>query len=566
MQRRTAALMSGVAVAMAQLSGCAADSGHPTVENVAGKQNAVLAACTGYSVTDLGALGGPDQVSSAAGVAPGGAVTGGAHPTGSFSGFSAYLWTQAGGLTNIGSLGGSQVEGRAINDANQVAGRSFLPDDGNGAREHAFFYSPTTGLTDLGTFGGDGVEGSAAFGVNSLGTVVGYAELPDEHRHAFRWNGGALVDLGTSPSGYNSEAFAINEAGVIVGDADIDNLVHAVKWVDGTLSDLGVLSDSGVASAYAINRAGVAAGVAYQGNRWYPVVFDGGITVLPLPDGFERGIARGISDSGQIVGEAWPEAPATTHHGFVSQAGTTWDLNTLIDSPTLVVTSARGINAAGQIVGDARSTVDGLGHGVLLTPVVCSSPRGFRSVESSSGTPAATVSVPEGVQPGDVLVAALEVDADPVVVTAPLGWTLVRDRLSGAGTSAAFHAQLYVHNATATEPVDYTFAAPDDVWVGAEIAAYAGVSQVDQSASASATGTNVTAPSVNASVTGEILVAFYVDFDGGTWSTPSGLTKRIDESGMSIQDTIRSTAGATGARKAFNTTSSALTAITVTLK
>lgn len=518
----------------------------------------------GYTVTDLTAVTGANVGYELLGISPNGAVTGSARPASSYSPLQVLSWKSSTGLSALGSLGGAPAQGNAINNAGQIAGRSYLAGNVN---QHAFFYDPTTGFHDLGTFGGEGFAGSEAHGINASGTVVGYASLPSEHHHAFSWNGGTLTDLGINPNGYNSHAYAINDAGLIVGQADgFSGYVHAVKWSNGVLSDLGALGGTSV--AYAVNNAGIAVGQASGlGITWLPVIFngDGIVTEIPFLDDFNKGVAYGISDSGQIVGEMWPTPSSgqTRHHAFVSQAGVTYDLNDLVTDHSIELTSARAINAAGQIVGYGASAVDGTIRAFVLTPVSCASTRGFKSITTGYGT--TTLDVPEDVTVGDVLLAALEVDDDPVTVTPPIGWTLVRDKLSGAGSENAYHAMVFAHRATTTEPTSYTFEAPAGVWVGLQIAAYHGVSGVDASASASGSGTSISAPSVVASYSNDILVAFYVDWVGGTWSTASGLTKRSDFAGNSLQDKILTAAGATGAKTATNTDPSDLAAITIAL-
>lgn len=81
----------------------------------------------------------------------------------------AFLWQKGAGLQDLGSLGGSS-SAVGINDSGQVTGYSYLAD---GTTYHAFLWSADTGMIDLGTPAG--YTSSRAYGVNSLGHVVGIA-------------------------------------------------------------------------------------------------------------------------------------------------------------------------------------------------------------------------------------------------------------------------------------------------------------------------------------------------------------------------------------------------------
>jgi probable HAF family extracellular repeat protein len=546
------------------LVACSGNDASRATDEVDKPAERVQTACVGgYTVTDLTALGGAQVGYIAYGVSPSGAVTGAARPSTDFAPLQVMTWTAATGLSAIGSLGGDPAQGNAINDAGQIAGTSYLTGDTD---QHAFFYDPTTGYHDLGSFGGTGSGASMAFGLNASGTVAGYASFSTGFRHAFTWSGSSLVDLGTTASGFNSAGYAINNAGLVVGEADgFDGFVHAAAWPGGVLTDLGALG--GTSQALAVNSAGIAVGQASgPGISWLPVAFhDGIVDPLALPDNYDKAIAHGISDSGQIVGEAWPSAASglTRHHAFVSQAGATFDLNDLVTDHSVELSAALAINSAGQIAGQGFGAADGVIHAVVLTPVACGGTRGFVDVSTDeSGT--GTIAVPDGVVAGDVLVAVFEVDADPVTVAPPIGWTQVRDQRAGSGATA-FHAIAYTHTVTTTEPTTYAFTAPDGVWIGGQIAAYHGVTGVDAAASASATGTHVSAPSVTTSHASDLLVTAFVDFDGGTWSTPSAMTRRSDFDGNSLDDAVVAAAGASGAKVATDTSSSALAAITIAL-
>jgi probable HAF family extracellular repeat protein/YVTN family beta-propeller protein len=113
-------------------------------------------------------------------------------------------------ITDLGTLGGDSSKAMAVNASGQVAGHSTLA--GNSI-VHAFLYSSGV-MQDLGALSG---TNSFAWGINTSGQVVGMWQLPGFNGyHSFLYSGGVMQDLGTL-GGTSSWANGINDSGQIVG-------------------------------------------------------------------------------------------------------------------------------------------------------------------------------------------------------------------------------------------------------------------------------------------------------------------------------------------------------------
>ena len=249
----------------------------------------------------------------------------------------AFLY-KGGAPQSLGTLGGARSNAWDINNASTVVGGAEL--GGPAGTFHAFVYD--TAMHDLGTFStfSPNLQGSSvANGINNSGQVVGYSFGGVGFYHAFLHSGtGPLSnadDLGALPGSVsydNSYASAINSVGQVVG-------------------------------------AGTVSGTAFEhAFRWDPTTPNGSTgTMIDLgtPVGFTTSRAQDINTSGQIIGELGAANLFTTPP-FLYDNGQYFDLTDNVSG--WAITSVRGINDSGQIVGTAIAG-GGIKHAVILTPI-----------------------------------------------------------------------------------------------------------------------------------------------------------------------------------------------------
>jgi probable HAF family extracellular repeat protein len=321
-------------------------------------------------------------------------------------------------LTDLGTLNGTSSSAVAVNNNGQIAGDvSGLPDFQNNT--HPFLYSGGT-MVDLGTPGGTIFDEANSYGINASGQVVGrYSPDIGNHFHGFLYDG-TMHELKTFYANpaldyLDSQAYAINNAGVVVGAASLSSIIyaHAFSYAGGpTLQDLGTLGGH-ISGATSINSSGQIAGYSTVDStdatyhvflRTGSVMKDlgamGGYSAQPYdvndsgqivgdfsPDnhtplraflysggkatdlGALGGIsstARSINNAGQVVGYYYSSGFGT----FIYRDGQMFDLGSLLDDSGIgwKLEQANDINDFGCIAGSARNS-DGNVHGVLLTPV-----------------------------------------------------------------------------------------------------------------------------------------------------------------------------------------------------
>lgn len=262
-------------------------------------------------------------------------------------------------------------------------------------------------------------------GINNLGQIAGFEDDAVLRSQAAMWNAetGTQTLLPHLPGGWDGQAYAINDHGLIVGRSypDTGNSLglHATSWLEGQTTDLNALSNSWNRSsqAYSVNNSGLIVGLTTD-TGFGAVMWNGSqASILPSLGG-NNDSARDINDAGVVVGFSTIASQAHFHatmwkNDLVTDLGTINNLNSfamainnggdivggvapypyqsdpahavmwhhgqLIDlndflseeevAAGWVLTNAKDINNFGWIVGDATNTLTGKTSAYLLTPV-----------------------------------------------------------------------------------------------------------------------------------------------------------------------------------------------------
>jgi probable HAF family extracellular repeat protein len=202
-------------------------------------------------------------------------------------------------------LGGNCGTANGINDYGHIVGSACLPSQ---IVPHAYLYKNKTAI-DLGTFGGIGADGNA---VNLSDQIAGIYQLNDGTIRGFFWQRKHWVDLG-SLGGSFIYTYGINNSGVVTGQSDISNVpdpvygiphFHGFVWSSGTLTDIGSIFGSDFNYVFAINNAGVAVGSADLAGDVgaHTILWNNGTVQDLSPDGNISAGATSINNLGQAVG------------------------------------------------------------------------------------------------------------------------------------------------------------------------------------------------------------------------------------------------------------------------
>jgi hypothetical protein len=161
------------------------------------------------------------------------------------------------------------------------------------------------------------------------------------------------------------------------------------------------------------------------------------------------------------------------------------------------------------------------------TPTAAPTSVGFLfSASARTKTRSLTLTRPAATNPGDVLLAVIDVNGSKgVKVSAPAGWTQVRqDGFKGSITTS-----IYVRTTTASEPASYTFTTSRETPANGLLLGTRGADSANPVAGSSALGagssTKIVGPSVSAARSGDLLVGIFAVAMSTTLSQPSGMTR-----------------------------------------
>jgi hypothetical protein len=270
----------------------------------------------------------------------------------------AWLYSEVGGMVSYGT---SAYTARDLNDDGESCG--FMEGWKSGSRAKL-------GMI-LGWGQPNGYVRSEAWGINSLGEMVGWATDTNSLSRANRFNlGFSHTLLPVLNPATDSMARRVNSAGTAVGMSDN----KAVLWTaNNTLVNLHSMIPGAVDSFSSdINEAGWVTGYftnALNERRSFMFNFESGMTVFdPLPNNAVI-VSRALNLHGDAVGFSVRSINGGILEGFVRFNGkSAVSLNSLIDPNSgWNLSEATDINDNGYIIG--RGTFQGVNTNFLMRPV-----------------------------------------------------------------------------------------------------------------------------------------------------------------------------------------------------
>ena len=299
---------------------------------------------------------------------------------GTFGGPQSFLNLPAVPLTPRGMLLGTADT--AIPDADYPNFNPFMVGFADRYLVHAFEWQNGQ-LRDLEALPGN--NSSAVFEVNGSGAGVGMSEtaITDPYTgwpadHAVLFKGGQVIDLGTLPGGYESQANDINDRGQMSGFASNGipdpysffgwgTQARSFIWQNGVMRDIGTLGGPDAVST-TLNAAGQITGQSYTNSAANPATGVPTLDPFLWTSGHMRdlgtlggtfGFANWLNSRGEVAGFS-DLAGDQTAHPFLWASGHMRDLGTLGGDNGF----ASWVNERGDVVGGAQAPDQNF-HGFL---------------------------------------------------------------------------------------------------------------------------------------------------------------------------------------------------------
>lgn len=321
---------------------------------------------SGYVVTELGTLGGPESV--ALGLNDANQVVGWANAANGQK--HAFRWSQ-GSMLDLGTLGGDASVAWAINNAGVVVGES-LPTGQTGTTNYRAFIYENQQMTPLATLGG---TWSVAYDINESGMIAGLSYNSLQREQAVTWTGGVVTNIAQAggATDQRTRGYGLNDAGAVTGwgYTPLGGPNNAFRYSGGQWTQIGGFGQFQNAEAYDIGTSGIVVGSSapagggnWQAALWLPANPTQAIIVGTLL-GYDLAELDDINGDDHAVGRAYVDNVQSRAIYFDS--ATLHDLNDFLpDGFQGDLVDAREINENGAIAATARD--NGVLRAVLLTP------------------------------------------------------------------------------------------------------------------------------------------------------------------------------------------------------
>lgn len=280
----------------------------------------------------------------------------------------AIRWTPETGIVPLPVSPGTSVSAAyGINDLGTAVGH-------HGYRACAWSAEGVFELLQVTTAG----SSCSAEAINNAGVVVGWkydTNVPGVMM-SFVWSAGATTDINPITYGHvRAEAKDISDSGYVCGDVDGDWMGRGFRWRDGVLDVLEPLPGALGCMAFAINDAGVAVGDSHffledgeTHSHHLPTMWIGTQAIpLPLLPGYTSGSAKDVNGMGVILSTGLVSPPGGYGVWILTPKGVVADLTndcTVDGADLAVLLEAWGPRRAGHpadLDGDGRVSEADLG-------------------------------------------------------------------------------------------------------------------------------------------------------------------------------------------------------------